>query len=160
MRVPQGLHSLPAQSPGNRKAAANPSALCAAPPRGSAVFSPLEGRSMTRILPVALFILVAASNAAATAVTHVGTFRFPVIVQGHTLNVPYDGNESITAAHSSVVRCVIEVPGSNRNSQYDYQTVSMDASTAGVNDATSLLFAPQFLTEEDITAFKIGRAHV
>jgi hypothetical protein len=105
---------------------------------------------MTRILTVSLFLLVAAANAGASPVGHVGSSRFSVTVQGRTLKIPYDGNQSITTAHPSVVRAVILIHGSARNSQTASETLDMDATTAGVNNSTSLLFGPQFLTEEDI----------
>jgi len=110
---------------------------------------------MLRSLPVALLLLVAATQAGAQAVTHVGTFRFPVTVQGHTLNLAYDANQSVTSAHASVQRLVILVHGSARHSDTALESLTMDAKTAGVNDASSLLIGPQFLTAEDISARKL-----
>ena len=110
---------------------------------------------MLKSLPVALLLLVAATQAGAQAVTHVGTFRFPVTVQGHTLNLAYDANQSVTSAHASVQRLVILVHGSARHSDTALESLTMDAKTAGVNDASSLLIGPQFLTAEDISARKL-----
>ena len=105
---------------------------------------------MTRLLPVALFLLVAAAPATATPVDVVGTFRFPVTVQGHILKIPYDANQSVTSAHSSVRRLVLLIHGSARHSDTALETLELDATAAGVNNSSSLLVGPQFLTEEDI----------
>src|SRR5215471_2500395 len=107
---------------------------------------------MTRLLGVALLMLVAASNASAQAVAHVGSQRFTVTVQGHALQIPYDANQSITTTHSSVVRCVILIHGGNRHCDTALNNMQSAASTAGVNNTTSLLVGPQFLIEDDITA--------
>jgi len=107
---------------------------------------------MSRFLLVASFLLLGASNAAGQAVTHVGTLRFPVSVQGQTLNLAYDANQSITVAHPSVKRLVLLIHGGNRHPETALETMQIDAKKAGVNDATSLLVAPQFLTPEDVSA--------
>ena len=107
---------------------------------------------MTRILPVALLLLVAAAHVTAAPVDNVGTYRFPVVVQGYTLKIPYDANQSVTSAHSSVVRLVLLIHGSSRHSDTALETLTMDAQAAGVNNSSSLLVGPQFLTEEDIQA--------
>src|SRR6185369_5424388 len=101
------------------------------------------------------FLLLGASNAAGQAVTHVGTLRFPVSVQGQTLNLAYDANQSITVAHPSVKRLVLLIHGGNRHPETALETMQIDAKKAGVNDATSLLVAPQFLTPEDVSARKL-----
>jgi hypothetical protein len=105
---------------------------------------------MTKFLPVALLLLLAASMATATPVDQLGTYRFSVTVQGHTLKIPYDANQSITVAHSSVRRLVLLIHGSSRHSDTALETLQLDATAAGVNNSSSLLVGPQFLTEEDI----------
>ena len=110
---------------------------------------------MSKFLPAALFLLLGASNAAAQAVTHVGTYRYPVTVQGRTLNLAYDANQQVTVAHPGVQRLVLLVHGGNRHPETALETMQIDAKKAGVNDATSLLVAPQFLTEEDVSARRL-----
>jgi len=103
-------------------------------------------------LTLMLVALVTASDASAQAVTHVGSQRFSVTISGHTLKIPYDANQSITSAHSSVVRLVVLVHGGNRHCDTALSNMQSAASTAGVNNTTSLLVGPQFLIEDDITA--------
>ena len=107
---------------------------------------------MTRILVLASSMsLCLAGTGLATPVPQVGAYSFPVRVGGQSLTVPYDGNQLLTQSHSQVTRAVVLVPGSARESDYGLGTLVRSATTAGVNNSTSLLIAPQFLIEEDIT---------
>jgi len=111
---------------------------------------------MTRILGALLFLFVAATNAAGQAVDQLGKYRFPVTVQGHALNIPFDGNQSLTSSLPNVRRAVILIHGSARHSDTALETSIENAKSAGVNDATTLLVDPQFLTEEDIDAHNLA----
>jgi hypothetical protein len=106
---------------------------------------------MTRVLAFACALgLCLASPSLATPVAQVGAYRFPVLVGGNALSVPYEGNQLLTESHSQVTRAVVIVPGSLRDSDNGYSTLTRSASLAGVNNSTSLLIVPQFLIEEDI----------
>jgi hypothetical protein len=87
---------------------------------------------------------------AASPVAQVGSFSFPVTVNGDTLQIPYDGNQILTDSHPQVVRAVVIIPGSERNSSYGYETLLQCAAIAGLNDAASLLVVPQYLVEADV----------
>ena len=98
----------------------------------------------------ALVLCLAPPALAVTPVTQIGAFLFPVSVDGTALQIPYDGNQILTESHPQVVRAVVIIPGSNRNSGYGYETLLQSATIAGVNDPTSLLVVPQYLVEEDV----------
>lgn len=99
---------------------------------------------------VGILALSLASPAAAAPVAQVGAHAFPVTVSGQLFWVPYDGNQLLTEAHSLVVRAVVIIPGSARDSDSGYGTLARAASIVGMNDLTSLLVVPQFLLEEDL----------
>ena len=107
---------------------------------------------MTRLLAIAtaLVLCLAPRARAEPPVTTIGAFTFSVVVDTSALLIPYDANQSVTEPHAQVVRAVVIIPGSNRNSSFGYQTLLECAAIAGVNDSTSLLVVPQFLIEEDI----------
>jgi hypothetical protein len=107
---------------------------------------------MTRFLGIVscLALGLARPALAVTPVTQVGSFSFPVTVGGQALQIPYDGSQVLAGSHPQVVRAVVLIPGSNRNSPYGFGTLVLCATIAGVNDATSLLVVPQYLIESDI----------
>ena len=102
------------------------------------------------LLAVLTVALVTAPIVSATPVSHVGSKTYSVTVQGHVLKIPYDANQTATTAHSSVVRLVVLIHGGNRHCETALSNMQTAASIAGVNNTTSLLVGPQFLTEEDL----------
>ena len=116
---------------------------------------------MTRSLAIvtALVLCLAPQARAEPPVTAIGAFAFAVAVDTSTLQIPYDANQSVAEPHPQVVRAVVIIPGSNRNSGFGYQTLLECAAIAGVNDSTSLLVVPQYLIEEDIAFHNLPAEH-
>jgi hypothetical protein len=107
---------------------------------------------LTRFLGIAsaLVLCLAPPALAESPVARIGSFTFAVSVDSNALQIPYDGNQSLTESHPGVVRAVVIIPGSNRNSGFGYETLLESATIAGMNDTSSLLVVPQYLIEEDI----------
>src|SRR5262245_19492591 len=103
---------------------------------------------MTRSMLASALALCLASPGLATPVSQVGSYSFPVRVAGQALSVPYDCNQLLTTSHPAVTRAVVIVPGSARDSNNGYSTLTQCASSAGLNNSSSLLIVPQFLIEE------------
>jgi hypothetical protein len=112
---------------------------------------------MRKLLGFTLFLGVchAGPALAATPVSELGASTFSVVVAGQSLRIPYDANQSL-AGSATVVRAVVIIPGSNRNCDYGYDTAREAATSAGMNNSTSLLVAPQFLVEDDIVAHDLA----
>jgi hypothetical protein len=80
---------------------------------------------------------------------------FAFAVGTNTWKVPYCHNFDLDVANSDVTRVVIAVHGINRNAT-DYYSYALNAATAdGVADRT-LIVAPQFVNEADITENNLG----
>lgn len=97
---------------------------------------------------------------AQTPVKQVGAFTFAVQVAAHILQVPYEASRSIGETDTLVRRAVVLVPGSARNSAGAYDTLRDAAALAHAADGTSLLVAPQFLIELDITTYQLPADHL
>lgn len=107
---------------------------------------------MARVVPPSLLFLAWAAIAAADPVSQVGGSRLSFVVSGDTLRIPYYRNLALGGSYSSVERAAIMVHGTSRNAKNAYDNLVGAVAVAGVPDSTVLLVAPQFLTEEDISA--------
>ena len=107
----------------------------------------------------ALVLCLAPPIRADSPVSAIGAFAFTVFVDSSALVIPYDGNQLLTDPHPQVLRAVVLIPGSNRNSSFGYETLLECATIAGMNDSTSLLVVPQYLIEEDIAHFQLPADH-
>jgi hypothetical protein len=84
---------------------------------------------------------------------------FPIEVDGQALGVGYFGNRSIDDGGSDVTRAVVVLHGTLRNADDYYRAIADGANTAGVA-ATTLLIAPQYLTERDIVTHSLPDPYI
>ena len=71
---------------------------------------------------------------------------------GDTLRVPYYSNLLLDAPHPEVTRAVVVIHGTLRNAVDYYRAMVEAAAKAPGADSTTLIIAPQFLTEPDVAA--------
>ena len=108
---------------------------------------------MIRVLGIAACLALLPSPVLSVPV--IGASSFSMVVNGHVLLIPYDGNKSLSSTYLLVEHAVVLVPGSNRSSNFAYETLLEAASIAGANNAATMLIAPQFLIEEDIDFYQL-----
>lgn len=84
---------------------------------------------------------------------------FPIESEGQTLGIGYIANRSIDDGGTDVTRAVVVLHGTLRNADDYYRAIADGASTAGAT-ATTLLIAPQYLTERDIVAHALPEQYL
>jgi len=119
-----------------------------------------SGRPLTasrvRFVALTLCAGLCARASAASPVSQVPGSRFHVIVNGHVLSIPYERNLALTGSYPQVTRAAVLVHGTARDADQAYENLVDAAREAGVKSGTALLVAPQFLTEEDVTAHALA----
>ena len=113
-------------------------------------------RFVALTLCASLCAALCAAVSVAGPVSQVPSSRFSVSVNGHVLSVPYERNLSLAGSYPQIKRAVVLVHGTSRDADQAYENMADAASEAGVQSGTALLVAPQFLTEEDITAHALA----
>jgi len=108
-------------------------------------------RRLRGIVLVALAILAGAPAARGVPVGHVSPWRFPIEVAGVGLEIPYERSHPLDVSSPAIVRVVIVIHGSRRDSDAYFADVMAAAQVAGEAQQT-LVIAPQFLEEEDVVA--------
>lgn len=107
---------------------------------------------MVKRVSLSLVLLAWATVAIAEPVGQVSSSRLSFIVNGYTLRIPYYRNLVLSGSYPAVTRAVVMIHGTNRNGGTSLDNMVTAAAVAGVPDTTALMIAPQFLTEEDISA--------
>lgn len=72
-----------------------------------------------------------------------------------TVKIPYFSNRAIETGHPDISRVVIVVHGAHRDAANAYNDVLAAARLAGTSELTTLIVAPQFLTENDIISHNL-----
>jgi hypothetical protein len=72
-------------------------------------------------------------------------------VDGHPLRVPYFANRLLDANYTDVDRAILVICGTLRNAKDYYRYVIDAAALAGGADSHTLIIAPQFLVESDVS---------
>ena len=85
----------------------------------------------------------------------VGNERISFKISGVTYKIPYCRNKALGTSDTSVRRAVIVIHGTGRNASSYYNTIVSAASAAGAGSETILL-APHFLIQADITDLHLG----
>ena len=87
--------------------------------------------------------------------------RFTVRRDNATLQLPYCSNVNLDqpAAYAQVTRIVFSIHGIDRNARDYYARMATAAADAGATD-TTIIVAPQFLKEEDITNNGLSDKHI
>src|SRR5262245_55325348 len=111
-------------------------------------------RRLRGIVLVALAVLAWAPAARGVPVGHVSPWRFPIEVAGVGLEIPYERSHPLDVSSPAIVRVVIVIHGSRRDSDAYLADVMAAAQAAGKAQQT-LVIAPQFLEEEDVVAWSL-----
>lgn len=90
-------------------------------------------------------------------VTNVGTHRISITIDEHTLQIPCYRNLPLDQPDGDITRAVVVIHGTNRDADEYYDAVLNAA--ADVLDST-IIIAPQFLTEIDLNAHTLDSTHL
>ena len=88
-------------------------------------------------------------------VGQVGGKKLSMRISGHTLQIPYFSNLSLSNVDEGIAHAVIVIHGNNRDADNYFNNMSAAALRAEDADST-VIIAPQFLTEDDIDAFQLA----
>ncbi|MCG8697221.1 MAG: hypothetical protein MI922_04145 [Bacteroidales bacterium] len=90
---------------------------------------------------------------------NIGKNRLSFKKDGNTLKIPYFRNHSIGSAPHSITRVIVVIHGTNRNGN-DYYANMMDAANKCKSALNyTMVIAPVFLTEDDISDHKLGNEY-
>jgi len=102
-----------------------------------------------------LLVALSTVSVASAAVDVVCDQRFSVRIDGTRLDLPYCATVDLETGDPSVERAVVVVHGGSRNAD-DYFRYVSDAGIMSDADQTSVVVAPQFLTEDDIETHNLS----
>ncbi len=92
--------------------------------------------------------------------TTVGTGAIYLNMHGHQLKIPYHRNYSLGVENEDIVRAIIAVHGLTRiGDQYHETVASIADDIPGAHEST-IIIAPQYLTEEDIESQGLDETHL
>lgn len=109
---------------------------------------------------VSLLILLAFSTSLPAQVDQVGSRTFRMSVNGNTLKIPYYSNLDLGTVDMEIAHAVLVVHGANRNADVYFANMTTAASRRPSDSDSTLIVAPQFLTETDINAFSLDGEHL
>jgi hypothetical protein len=90
----------------------------------------------------------------------VGSEKMKMNISGHSLKIPYFSNHSLEVSRSDISRAVVVLHGVERNaSDYYNNMITATFMRPNLSDST-VIIAPQFLTEEDINFHKLDKEHL
>jgi hypothetical protein len=90
----------------------------------------------------------------------VGDDKFKIVIQGSPLKIPYYANSSIDVPKNNFKHAIIAIHGVERNANDYYSTILSAAALRPKLSDSTYFFAPQFITEEDITFHKLDAEHL
>ncbi len=109
-----------------------------------------------RLAVLGAFVLLAAAARAQDIVDVVAEPRLTFIDQGDTLRLPYYASHDLATTQPGLVRVVVVVHGTLRNADSYFEVLQDAAALAGAAGDSTLIIAPQFLTDADIEHFELG----
>lgn len=93
-------------------------------------------------------------------VSTVGSEKIKMIISGHPLKIPYFSNHSIDIPRKDISKAIIVMHGVERNADEYYDNmISASFMRPQFSDST-IIIAPQLLTEEDIVFHKLDKEHL
>jgi len=122
------------------------------PSRGASWSYPLAGTTTASLTPPASGSSCTSAGAVASVSGTTIDMQIDAGGQMVTVRVPYYANRAIETGYSDISRAVVVVHGAHRDADNAYNDVRAAAATAGTAELTTLIVAPQFLTEGDIIA--------
>ena len=105
--------------------------------------------------PRRIFLLATAASAQ-DIVDVVADNWLTFVDQGDTLRLPYYASHDLATAQPGLVRVVIVVHGTLRNADSYFEVMQDAAGLAGAAGDSTLIIAPQFLTDDDVEHFELG----
>ncbi len=115
---------------------------------------------MTKLRPFSLFCSMLFAFQVAGQVAVVGSDKFELTIDDHLLKIPYFSTHDLVTGDDLVERVVISLHGNNRNADEYFDNLAMIAEANEVDMSTTMIVAPQFLTEDDIDAFDLDDEHL
>lgn len=104
------------------------------------------------LVTIAGVVLSLAAIANADPVGDVSGKRISIHVGGDTVTIPYYRTRALGTPHATAVRAVIVIHGADRGAKWNFDGMTAAATAAAAAGAgDTLVFAPHFLTEEDVT---------
>ena len=102
-----------------------------------------------------ILVFGALSYSGYTQVDNVLTSKFTVTQNGTNLTIPYGASHPIDISDADLKYLVFSIHGVNRNANDYYDRMITAKNRAGEDGDSTLIIAPQFLTESDIDAFSL-----
>src|SRR5271156_1893183 len=90
-------------------------------------------------------------------VTYLAKHSFTIHTAQGDASVPMEISVDLNAAHPEITRAAIVFHGKGRNVEGYFSALQRAAHEAGANAAQTLLWAPQFLREEDAEAHHLAK---
>ncbi len=81
-------------------------------------------------------------------------------INGATLKIPYLTNRDLTVPNNDISSAVVVIHGNNRNADVYFENMSTAAAMRPGVTNTTVIVAPQFLTEEDIDFHNLDEEHL
>ena len=106
------------------------------------------------------FILLTVHSIVSAQVDSVGVDKFVMNINGNALKIPYYANYSLEVIDSSVIHAVVVVHGKNRNANDYFANMKAAAAMRPAETDSTLIIAPQFLTESDIDFHSLDSEHL
>ncbi len=90
----------------------------------------------------------------------VGSSKFVVKINGNSLKIPYFSNFAIDQSREDIKKVILTIHGTNRDADDYIDNLEEAASLRPEESDSTLIIAPQFLTEEDIESFGLDAEHL
>lgn len=93
-------------------------------------------------------------------VDNVGSKKMQMNINGNTLKIPYYANYDLNTTRTDITHALVVVHGANRNADDYFFNMQTAASMRPTESDSTLIIAPQFLTESDIDANLLDGEHL
>jgi hypothetical protein len=90
----------------------------------------------------------------------VGSEKMKMNISGNSLKIPYFSNHSLEVSRSDISRAVVVLHGVERNASDYYNNMITSTFMRPTLSDSTVIIAPQFLTEEDINFHKLDKEHL
>ncbi len=95
-----------------------------------------------------------------SAVDSVGVKKVEMNINGNILKIPYYSNYQLSNSNNNVAKAIIVIHGNNRDAGNYFTNMTIAASMRPTETDSTMIIAPQFLTEDDINSFSLDSEHL
>lgn len=106
------------------------------------------------------FYLMMSWSLSTAQTSNVSNDKFSLKLEGHTLKIPIYTNANLYDTDLSLDKAIIVIHGTNRNADDYFENMQTAANRVPNLTASTLVVAPQFLTEEDIEHHALDDEHL